>query len=158
MKRNGWQAWFGGIALVSLAGCITNATIELTKAPFDATSDLTNATSNAIGEFTQPTTDITSSNKRQGAAYNDAIARARKRTEFFAAQSQENLRTDIARGRGEYLVSLASLAGVPSDQLPEFELHMKNSYAVMFDEPDAQPETTVRVVEAAWSKGYGRTR
>ena len=157
MRIKAWRLLIGGICALTCSGCITDATTELTKAPFDATSDLTNGTSAAIGEFLQPTTDFTSSTT-PGATYNEAIARARKKTEFFAARAQENLRTDIARGSGEYLVSLASLAGVPEDQLPEFQIHMKNSYAVMFDEPDAAPETTARVVEAAWSKGYGRAR
>ena len=41
MKR--WQLLVSSV-LLSASGCITEATVELTKAPFDATTDLTNGT------------------------------------------------------------------------------------------------------------------
>jgi hypothetical protein len=47
--------------LLTLGGCMTNATVELTKAPFDATTQLTNGTSGATKEFLDPTTEFTSS-------------------------------------------------------------------------------------------------
>jgi len=40
---------------------MTDATVELTKAPFDATTQLTNGTSGATKEFLDPTTEFTSS-------------------------------------------------------------------------------------------------
>ena len=47
--------------LLTLTGCMTNATVELTKAPFDATTDLTGGTSGATREFLDPTTEFISS-------------------------------------------------------------------------------------------------
>lgn len=46
-----WAPLWG--ALMVLSGC--DATVELTKAPFDATSDLIDGISNAGSEFLEPT-------------------------------------------------------------------------------------------------------
>src|SRR3954464_7907598 len=100
------RMFFCGI-LLSLSGCMTDATIELTKAPFDATTALTDGTSKAIGEFIDQKTDFTSSTT-PGALSGDLLLKARRKTEVFAASSYENLRSDFARGSGEYLVSLAT--------------------------------------------------
>jgi hypothetical protein len=62
----------------------------------------------------------------------------------------------MARGSGEYLVSLATLAGIPSDQQIEFQGRMRNAYATMFNETVPFRESTDRIVEAAWSEGFGR--
>ena len=78
--------------------------------------------------------------------------------EVFAASSYENLRTDISRGSGEYLVSLATLAGVPSYQFVEFQSMMQSSYSTMFDDVVPAQESTKQVVEIAWSNGHGRIR
>ena len=48
-----------GLCMIA-SGCITDATTELTKAPFDATSQLTNGTTAALSEFTDPLPDFTS--------------------------------------------------------------------------------------------------
>ena len=117
MKR--WQLLVGSV-LLSASGCITEATVELTKAPFDATTDLTNGTTAASSEFTQPLREFTSSTT-PGTAGSNNPARARRKLEVFASSSYENLRSDISRGSGEYLVSLATLAGVSSERLPEFQ-------------------------------------
>lgn len=154
MKRKGWQLLFGAV-LLSLPGCITNATTELTEAPFVATTDLTNGTSAAVGDITGAVTDFTSSTT-PGAAGNDNPARARKRLELFTSSSYENLRSDISRGYGEYLVSLATLAGVPSERVAAFQFSMQDSYTTMFDETMPIKDSAARIVEAAWSEGHGR--
>lgn len=147
----------GGLLLgmLMMSGCMTNATIELTKAPFDATTALTDGTSKAIGEFLDPSTDFTSSTT-PGAFAVDPLLRARQKTEIFASYSHEHLRTDIARGSGEYLVSLATLAGIPPDRQAEFKGRMRNAYSTIFNETVPLRESTVRVVDAAWSEGFGR--
>jgi hypothetical protein len=142
--------------LLLTSGCITDATIELTKAPFDATTDLTNGTTAASSEFTQPLKEFTSSTTPGAASM--APARAKKRLHLFTASSYDNLRSDISRGYGEYLVSLATLAGVPSVQFPEFQLLMQDSYSTMFDDALATADSTRQIVEIAWAAGYGRVR
>ncbi len=41
-------------------------------------------------------------------------------TEIFVAQNMDQLSTDTAKGRGEYLNILATLMGVPESELPRF--------------------------------------
>jgi hypothetical protein len=137
------------------SGCITDATTELTSAPTDAISDLTNATSAAVSEFTEPLTDVTSSTTPGEASL--TLAQAKKRLHLFTASSYDNLRSDISRGNGEYLVSLATLAGVPSAQFPEFQSCMQDSYSTMFNEVIPLADSTQQIVGSAWAAGYGRT-
>lgn len=146
----------GGLILgmLMMAGCITNATVELTKAPFNATTALTNGTTEAIDAILDPLTNFTSSSTPGESA--DHLVRARQKTEVFASYSYENLQADIARGSGEYLVSLASLAGIPSGRETEFQSQMRNMYSILFNESTPFRESTIRIVEAAWSEGYGR--
>jgi hypothetical protein len=66
------------------------------------------------------------------------------------------LRADIARGSGEYLVSLATLAGIPSGRQAEFQGQMRDAYSTMFNDTVPFRESTIRIVEAAWSEGFGR--
>jgi hypothetical protein len=133
----------------------TAATTELLEAPFVATTDLTGGTTAAVEDITAAVTDFTSSTT-PGAADIKNPARARKRLELFASHSYENLRSDISRGSGEYLVSLATLAGISSDHLPEFQFHMQDLYAAMFDEKMPVKDSTARIVTMSWEKGYGR--
>ena len=146
----------GGLLLgmLMMTGCITNATVELTKAPFNATTALTNGTTEAIDAILDPLTKFTSSTTPGELA--DHLIRARQKTEVFASYSYENLQADIARGSGEYLMSLATLAGIPSGRQTEFQSRMRNAYSTMFNETVPFRESTVRVVEAAWSEGFGR--
>jgi Protein of unknown function (DUF3015) len=151
-----WRAVLWVCVLWMTSGCMTDATLRVTSAPTDAISDLTNGTSAAVSGLTEPITDFTSSTTPGAAGSNPA--RAKKRLQMFTASSQENLRFDISRGYGEYLVSLATLAGVPSAQFPEFQSVMQDSYSTMFDEVIPAAESTRHMIDIAWAAGYGRTR
>jgi hypothetical protein len=140
--------------MLILSGCITDATVEMTLAPFNATTALTNGTSEAISDLLDPMTKFTSSTTPGELA--DHLLRARQKTEVFASYSYENLRADIARGSGEYLVSLATLAGIPSGRQTEFQGQMRDAFSTMFNETVPFRESTGRIVEAAWSEGFGR--
>jgi hypothetical protein len=137
----------------ALAGC--DATVELTKAPFDATTALSGGVTDATHELLQPTTEFTSSTT-PGADGPNSPARARKKLELFAQYSVENLRADVARGDGEYLASLAALAGVPRDQHEDFRLQLRQAYSTLFDDALSGPESSARLVNAAWAMGWGR--
>jgi hypothetical protein len=156
MKRLHWQALCTGVLLIS-TGCVTNATTELLEAPFVATTDITGGTTAAAADITAAVTDFTSSTT-PGAAGAPTPARAKQRLQLFASHSYENLRADISRGSGEYLVSLATLAGVPSAQFPVFQSLMQESYSAMFDDGLPSTESTKQVVEVAWASGYGARR
>jgi hypothetical protein len=138
-----------------MSGCMTKATVDVTNAPFNATTALTNGTSEAIRDLLDPLTEFTSSTT-PGASAGDSLIRARQKTEVFASYSYENLRADIARGSGEYLVSLAMLAGIPPGRQTEFKGLMGHAYSTMFHDTIPFRESTVRIVEAAWSEGFGR--
>ncbi len=140
--------------LLTLAGCMTNATVELTKAPFDATTDLTGGTSGATREFLDPTTEFTSSTT-PGALTDGRLLRAKQRATVFARHTHDNLRTDIARGQGEYFASLARLTGVSGEHWTEFQTSMTESYPMLFDQQVPASQSTQRIVDLAWAKGYG---
>lgn len=140
--------------LLTLGGCMTDATVELTKAPFDATTQLTDGTSGATREFLDPTTEFTSSTT-PGSLAEGRLLRAKQKATAFAMHTHENLRTDIARGQGEYLASLATLTGVSTDQWTDLRNSMRNSYPALFDEQISLAQSSERVVEIAWARGYG---
>ncbi|HQR16309.1 MAG TPA: DUF3015 family protein [Nitrospira sp.] len=140
--------------LLTLAGCMTNATVELTKAPFDATTDLTGGTSGATREFLDPTTEFISSTT-PGALTDGRLVRAKARATVFATHTHDNLRTDIARGQGEYLASLASLTGVSADRWTELQTTLTQSYPALFDQHLEPIQSAKLVVDLAWEKGYG---
>ena len=142
-------------AIFALSGCMTDATIELTKAPFDATTAVTNGTSNAIGELLEPTKKFLSSTT-PGAAAIDRLTRAREKTELFVGYSYEHLRAETARGSGEHVVSLAVLAGIPADRHAQFQGKMRDTYSTIFNESLPPREAKLRLVNAAWSEGFGR--
>jgi hypothetical protein len=116
---------------------------------------VTNGTTAAAADITRAVTDFTSSTT-PGATGNNNPALARKRLELFTSSSYENLRSDISRGYGEYLVSLATLAGVPSERVTVFQVFMQDSYTTMFDETVSIKDSASRIVETAWSEGHGR--
>lgn len=140
--------------LMTLTGCMTNATVELTKAPFDATTQLTNGTSGATKEFLDPTTEFTSSTT-PGALADGRLLRAKQKATVFAMHTHENLRADIARGQGEYLASLATLTGVSADRYPDFQATMIGSYHTLFDQQLSLSQSNEQVIDLAWANGYG---
>ncbi len=143
------------VGLLMLSGCMTDATVELTKAPFDATTALTNGTSNAIGEILEPTKKFLSSTT-PGAIAIDRLTRAREKTELFVAYSYEHLRAESAQGSGEHIASLAALAGIPSDRRHQFQENMRDAYSTMFNEALPTRDAKLRIVNAAWSEGFGK--
>lgn len=141
--------------MLMLSGCITEATLELTKAPFDATTALTDGTSKAVGELLEPTQKFLSSTT-PGTGAIDRFTRAREKTELFVGYSYEHLRAESAQGSGEHLASLAVLAGIPPDRRPQFQENMRNTYSTMFHDSLSPRETRLRIVNAAWSEGFGK--
>ena len=143
------------LGILLLSGCITDATVELTKAPFDATTALSDGTSRAIGEILEPTKKFLSSTT-PGAAAIDRFTRAREKTELFVGYSYEHLRADIARGSGEHVASLAALAGIPAENRAQFQENMRDRYPMLFNESLSSRDVRLRLVDAAWAEGFGR--
>ncbi len=152
---NAIKSCFLLFGMLTVFGCITEATVELTKAPFDATTALTNGTSRAVGELLEPTQKFLSSTT-PGTVAIDHLTRARAKTEFFVGYSYEHLRAESARGSGEHIVSLAVLAGIPSDRRSQFQEQMRDTYSTMFNDSLPSREAKLRIVDAAWAEGFGR--
>ena len=137
------------LACIWTTGCITDATIELTKAPFDATSDLSGGVSDAISEFTEPTKDITSSTTPGALFTADGLVKSEQKARAFSVYSFYSLKSDVAQGRGEYLTSFATLLGVPEGQREAFYQHMQEQYAALYAEGMTPKESLNRVMDEA---------
>jgi hypothetical protein len=61
----------------------------------------------------------------------DGMPRAEYKVDVFVAVNLENLKADIAKGRGEYLESLSALLEVPLDRKLEFSRLAQEQYAVL---------------------------
>jgi len=129
-----------------ITGCITDATTELIKAPFDATSDISGGVSAATSEFTEPTKEITSSTTPGAWFTQDGAVKAEHRLRAFAVYSFHSLKADVAQGRGEYLASFAALLGIPEDRRPAFFEHMQQHYPVLYTEQLTPAESLNRVL------------
>jgi hypothetical protein len=132
-----------------LAGCITDATTELTKAPFDATTDISGGVSNATSEFTEPTKELTSSTTPGAWFTEDGAVKAEHKLRAFTTYSFYSLKSDVAQGRGEFLVSFAELLGIPQDRRPAFFEHMQAQYPVLYAEQLTAAESLNLILAAA---------
>ena len=122
------------IPMLLIGGVSCGPTTDTIQAPFDITS----STSPGNNAPTGP-------------------AKARQRLERFVAYAYDAVSCDIAQGQGEYLTSLAVLAGIPTDSQAAFRSEMQNRYAVIYDPVLSRKEVSTLVVNHAWSAGYGRT-
>lgn len=118
---------------------------------------LSDGASKTIGERLESISEFTSSTA-PGASAGDPLVRARQQTTIVTVYSHDNLRSDIARGSGEYVISLATLAGVPQKRHEEFRHTMRNGYSTLFDETITGVESSTRIVDAAWTMGSGHVR
>ncbi len=101
-------AAIGASLMLGTTGCTLKATINQTT---DTTSNITGTTS--------------------GAAWwsEDGQIKPDFKTTAFVSFNHENLRQDLAAGRGEYLASMSKLLGVTEDRQPAFFSAAQVSYA-----------------------------
>ena len=106
------MAAIGASLILGTMGCTLKATINQTT---DTTSNITGTTS--------------------GAAWwsEDGQIKPDFKTTAFVSFNHESLRQDLAAGRGEYLVSMSKLLGVPEDRQPAFFSAAQASYTQMAD-------------------------
>ncbi len=131
----------------SFVGC--DATTELIKAPFDATTDLTDGTTQASKDILQPLKEFTSSTT-PGSMFGDKSLKAKYRLQAFVAYSFNNVQRDVAQGQGEYLTSLATLAGIPQERRPQFFGLLQDRYSTIYSTDAAPIESMHRLVSMAW--------
>ncbi|WP_447976693.1 DUF3015 family protein [Candidatus Nitrospira bockiana] len=127
---------------ITTVGCMTQPTLDATKAPFRAStrlseaptrasSELTNGTTDATRELTRPTTETTSPRSWFS---QDGIVKPEYKLTAFAAFNVERLREDIARGEGEYVTSLAVLMDIPTHQKGSYASALQGRYQEIFAE------------------------
>jgi hypothetical protein len=140
------------------AGCITDTTTDVTKAPFDASTGLTDTatdvltrvtdgTSQATTDLTEPTREFLSSTT-PGAWFNtDGTLHAEHKKIAFIVLNFDNLQEDMAHGRGEYLESLSVLVGVPAHSREQFSKSAQGQYEYIFEEGQSRPEALRRLLQ-----------
>lgn len=97
----------------------------------DATTDTTTQVTDGV---THATTDILSSTTPSSS--DDSANNRVKKARNFAKYNFINLQQDIAQGRGEYMTSLETLMGVPSQNHVEFALFAQANYESFFGSDD----------------------
>ncbi len=122
------------IPMLVVGGVSCGPTTDTIRAPFDITSSTSPGNSAPTGP-----------------------AKARQQLERFVAFAFDSVSGDIAHGHGEYLTSLAVLAGIPTDSQAAFRAEMQRRYALMSDPNLSRKEAWTLVVNDAWSAGYGRS-
>ena len=122
------------IPMLLMGGVSCGPTTDTIQAPFDLTSSTSPGNSAPTGP-----------------------AKARQQLERFVAYAYDGVSCDIAQGHGEYLTSLAVLAGVPTDSQAAFRAEMQSRFASIYDPILSRKEAWTLVVNHAWSAGYGRT-
>lgn len=62
----------------------------------------------------------------------DGLVEQKEKINLFAGMTFENLRQDVAQGKGQYLTSLAVLMNVPPSRHDEFAAFLQSRYATLF--------------------------
>jgi hypothetical protein len=138
------------IATVSsmLSACMTAPTVDVTSSPFRATSDVTDGVSNATTDLTQPTQEFTSSTSPKSWFAGDGTVKAEHKVRALIVFTFANVKGEVARGSGEYLVSLATLAGVPAQRHAEFFRFVQDQYGFIYAEGIKPVESVDRLIQA----------
>lgn len=141
-----------------LAGCLTDATVDLTKAPFDASTELTDATTDAVTklsdgtsraatDLTEPTREFLSSTTPGAWFRPDGTLNPEHERVAFVVLNFDNVREDVAHGTGEYLISYATLVGVPPLSREHFMRYAQEQYDFIFGESYSNGEALKRFIQ-----------
>lgn len=80
---------------------------------------------------------------------NDGKVWAEHKTEFFVANTFENLAADMARGQGEHLTALATLLGVPAEHRPAFFALVQERYRQLAGQGETSPSAMIKALHEA---------
>ncbi|GKS62752.1 hypothetical protein YTPLAS72_00560 [Nitrospira sp.] len=153
IRRSVLHAGLLGCLTLGLSAC--DATVELVKAPFDATTAVSNGTTQGASELTQPTKEFTSSTTPGSRVGSEDLIRAKQRVHTFAAYNFNNLQHDIAQGRGEYLNSLLTLAKIPHANHSQALRDLQQRYVTLYPGDQSPAELTQRLVDVVWLAPLG---
>ena len=96
-------------------------------------------TKGTIKATTDPTTDILSSTSGKTWFSEEGLVRNEYRVTAFAAINFEQLKDQMAQGRGEYVTSLGTLLGVAGDRQTEFSAWTQAHYAQLVSSDRTTP-------------------
>ncbi len=130
-----------------LSGCITDATTDLTKAPFDASTELTNGTTDATTALTEPTREFISSTTPGAWFRSDGTLNPKFKPLAFVILNFDNLQEDMAHGGGEYLASLSTLLGLSPETREAFGDYAQRQYGYVFQEGQSRKEALQRLIQ-----------
>lgn len=100
-----------------------------------STLSTTDASSGTTGQTTDVLSDLTSSTTSD-----DDEEKEEQAVEEFLTANYSQLRSDMSVGRGEYLVSLATLLAIDQDDKKQFYAMTKNNFTQLF----VSSETTAK--------------
>jgi hypothetical protein len=143
-------------AICLLSACVTQPTLDVTKAPFKASTDLSEApirasseltrgTTDATVDLTRPTKEFTSSTSPASWLNQDHLVKDEYKLMAFTVWNFENLRENLAQGRGEYLESYANLLGIAPLDRDQFYLRAQRGYGSTFS-GDLTPIQSVNIL------------
>lgn len=133
--------------LLFLSGCITDATTDLTKAPFEAITALTDGTTQATTELTEPTREFLSSTTPGAWINSDGTLNPAYERIAFVVLNFDNLQGDMAQGGGEYLESLSQLLSLSLDARRQFVHSAQSHYGHFFEEGYSREESLRRLIQ-----------
>jgi hypothetical protein len=124
-KQTWWSLTFLGLILCLVTGCTITGTIQ---------------------EILDTTTNVTVSTSGRTWWNEDGLLKSEHKVIAFAAYNQSNLEQDIAKGQGEYLVSLSSLLGVTEKARPAFEVAAQSQFQSLLPVDDVTRLQYLRVL------------
>lgn len=130
-----------------LSGCITDATTDLTKAPFEAITALTDGTTQATTELTEPTREFLSSTTPGAWINSDGTLNPAYERIAFVVLNFDNLQGDMAQGGGEYLESLSELLSLSPDARQQFVHSAQSHYGHIFEKGFSREESLRRLIQ-----------
>lgn len=98
----------------TVLGCILAAAMSVMLATTGCTVKAT------VKQITDTTSNVTGTTSGSAWWNEDGQLKPDFKATAFVTLNQENLRQDLAAGRGEYLSSVSRLLGVPEEQQPVF--------------------------------------
>jgi hypothetical protein len=125
-----------------------NASTELSEAPFRASSELTDGTSQALTDLTEPTKNFTSSTSPRSWFAADGTLKAEYKVMAFTVLNYDNVKENVAQGEGEYLASLASLVNVPEERQAEFFAFAQGLYPQVYGDGIEPVDSVNRLISA----------
>lgn len=121
------------VALIgSLAGCTIKATVKTT---------------------TDGVINVLSSTSGKSWWNEDGLVKKEERVNAFVALNYENLKQDMARGRGEYVAALSELLGVPQGRRAEFAAFTRDRYDILVGGAHAGPSAMLAALEREMPTG-----